>query len=233
MHAKSLTPSPSPRTLPALPAGFGLVLFCGLIVAALLMGGCGREDLPRFDPLPGDAVVLVVGDSLVAGTGAPRGRGWPEGLAARTGWSVINAGVPGNTSADALDRLPALLDRYRPQAVVIAIGGNDFLRNVTPELTRSNLEAMVRDSQMVTEHVALVAIPAKSLSAALLGSLSDDALYGELAETHGLALVPDAVSDVLSQEALRADRIHANARGYEMIAERVAEALADQGWTDR
>lgn len=209
------------------------MVFCGLIVAALLMGGCGREDLPRFDPLPSDAVVLVVGDSLVAGTGAPRGRGWPEGLAARTGWSVINAGVPGNTSADALDRLPALLDRYRPQAVVIAIGGNDFLRNVAPELTRSNLEAMVRDSQTVTAHVALVAIPAKSLGAALLGNLADDALFGELAETHGLALVSDAVADVLSQEALRADRIHANARGYEMIAERVAEALADQGWTDR
>lgn len=199
-------------------------------VLSLLLVACGRPDAPRFAPLPSDATVLVVGDSLVAGTGAPAGSGWPEGLAARTDWKVVNGGVPGDTSADALRRLDGLLARHRPQAVIIAVGGNDFLRNVPLADTRSNLEAMIRESRAEIEHVALVAIPAKSLGAVLGGSLSDHEVYAALAREHGLALVPDAVAAVLSREELRADRIHANARGYAELARRVGEALAEQGW---
>lgn len=197
---------------------------------SLLLVACGGQDAPRFAPLPSDATVLVIGDSLVAGTGAPRGSGWPEGLAARTDWKVVNGGVPGDTSADALRRLDGLLARHRPQAVIIAVGGNDFLRNVPLADTRSNLEAMIRQSRAEAEHVALVAIPAKSLGAVLGGSLSDHEVYAALAREHGLALVPDAVARVLSREELRADRIHANARGYAELAHRIGEALTTQGW---
>lgn len=207
-----------------------LVMLLGVMVLALLLIACGRQDTPRFAPLPSDATVLVIGDSLVAGTGAPRGSGWPEGLAARTDWKVVNGGVPGDTSADALRRLDGLLARHRPQAVIIAVGGNDFLRNVPLADTRSNLEAMIRESRADIEHVALVAIPAKSLGAVLGGSLSDHEVYAALAREHGLALVPDAVAEVLSREELRADRIHANARGYAELARRIGEALTTQGW---
>lgn len=203
-------------------------------VAALLLAGCGApEGTTSFTPLPQDAVVLVVGDSLVAGTGAPRGSGWPEGLAQRTGWQVINAGVPGDTSADALRRLDELIAQHQPQGILIAIGGNDFLRNIPLPITRDNIEKMIRESRAAAEHVGLVAIPAKSVGAALAGSLSDHELYAELATAHALALVPETVSDVLSRDALRADRVHANAKGYDAIAEGVSEALARQGWLPR
>lgn len=204
-----------------------------LALFALLLSGCGQEETARFDPLPSDALVLVIGDSLVAGTGAPRGSSWPEQLALKTGWSVVNGGVPGDTSADALTRLVDLLDTHQPQAVIIAVGGNDFLRNLPPAQTRSNLEAMIRESQAQTPHTALVAIPEKSIGAALIGNLSDHALFGELADKHSLAFVPALVSDVLSREELRTDHIHANAKGYAMIAEGVVEALARQGWLVR
>jgi acyl-CoA thioesterase-1 len=197
---------------------------------ALALAGCGQEDSAHFPPLSPDAVVLVIGDSLVAGTGAARGSAWPQRLADATGWQVINAGVPGDTSSDARRRLAQLLDSHRPDAVVIAVGGNDFLRDVPLADTRANLEAMIAASREVTEHVAVVAIPAKTLSATLLGRLSDHALFAELAQEHGLALVPGAVADVLSDPDLRADRIHANAAGYATIAQRVTQALDDHGW---
>lgn len=206
-------------------------LLCVLL--AFTLAGCGQQDSATFAPLPRDAVVLVIGDSLVAGTGAPRGAGWPEGLAQRTGWQVVNGEVPGDTSADALRRLDGLIAEHRPQAIVIAIGGNDFLRNVPLDATRANIERMIRDSRAAAAHVGLVAIPAKSVGAALIGNLSDHTMFAELARAHELALVPKIIADVLSRDELRADRIHANASGYAVIADGVAEALARQGWLAR
>ena len=214
------------RTRPS--AGlFGTIL---LLLAPLLLSACGEQQRSRFDPLPADAVVLVIGDSLVAGTGASTGKDWPRHLAEATGWKVVNAGVPGNTSADARRRLPELLDIHYPQAVIIAIGGNDFLRDVSPDETRANITAMIRRARGVTEHVALVAIPAKSMSGALFGGLSDHGLYAELATENELALIPNAVSEVLSDAALRSDRIHANDAGYAHIGQRVFDSLHEYGW---
>ena len=203
-------------------------MLCALL--ALMLAACGQDNSVSFAPLPRDAVVLVIGDSLVAGTGAPTGRSWPEGLAQRTGWQVVNGGVPGDTSADALRRLDRLIEQHRPQAILIAIGGNDFLRNVPQDVTRGNIEHMIRDSRAVTGHVGLIGIPAKSVGAALIGNLSDHELFAELARAHELALVPEIIADVLSRDELRADRIHANADGYATIADGVTEALARQGW---
>ncbi len=202
----------------------------GLLGLLLVLAGCGTERPPQFSSLPDEAAMLVVGDSLVAGTGAARGQSWPDELERRTGWSVINAGVPGATTADAQGRLPELLDRYRPDAVIIAIGGNDFLRNVPPDTTEANLAALARESRAVTGHVAIVAIPAMSVGGALVGRLSDHEMFARVAREQGLALVPSAVSETLSRAELRADRIHANADGYVFIAQRVADALADHGW---
>jgi acyl-CoA thioesterase I len=206
-------------------------MLCALL--AFLLTACGQDDSSRFPPLPRDAVVLVIGDSLVAGTGAPRGAGWPEGLARRTGWQVVNGGVPGDTSADALRRLDGLIAEHRPEAILIAVGGNDFLRNVPVRITRENIERMIHDSRAEAGHVGLIAIPAKSVGAALTGNLSDHGLFAELAQAHDLVLVPEIIANVLSRDELRADRIHANASGYAMIADGVTEALSRQGWLAR
>src|SRR5690606_4523657 len=122
-----------------------------------------------------------------------------------------------------------LLDVHHPQAVIIAAGGNDFLRDVPIEETRANLEEMIHRVLDVTEHVALVAIPAKSLGGALIGSLSDHDLYAKLSADNEIAFVPEAVSEVLSDAELRSDRIHANAQGYARIAQCVGDALRESG----
>lgn len=204
-------------------------LFLGAFLV-LQLSACGKDEVARLSALPEDATVLVLGDSLVAGTGAPREAAWPLQLEKLTGWLVINAGVPGDTSADARRRLEGLLQEYQPDAVILAIGGNDFLRNRPLEETRSNLEEMIRSSLLHTRHVALVAIPAKSVGAALIGTLADHELYAELAREHALSLVPAVVSSVLSQAELRSDRIHANAQGYTRIARGVEESLSQHGW---
>lgn len=86
--------------------------------------------------------MLALGDSLTFGYGANPGESYPAQLQKLTGWSVVNGGVSGDTSAQALSRLPALLAR-KPKLVIVGIGGNDFLRKVPEEQTRANIAKII------------------------------------------------------------------------------------------
>lgn len=97
-------------------------------------------------------VILVLGDSLSAAYGIPQSAGWvallqqrlaDEGLPHR----VVNASVSGETSTGGLTRLPALLDRHRPDLVLIELGGNDGLRGQPIARLKENLHSMIRLSR--------------------------------------------------------------------------------------
>ena len=97
------------------------------LLVSVALAGCGPKPI-KARPVPPDAVVLALGDSLTFGTGAPPEAAYPAELARLTGWAVVNAGVPGNTAAQASGRLPALLETAGAQLLILSIGGNDFLR---------------------------------------------------------------------------------------------------------
>ena len=128
-----------------------------LITAGAGLPGCSRK--PATQPVPAGATVLALGDSLTSGVGASADTAYPTLLAARTGWNVINAGVSGNTSAQALERLPALLQEHRPTLVIVSIGGNDFLRRLSLETTRTHLRRIGEQARASGAQVLLVAGP--------------------------------------------------------------------------
>lgn len=229
MHPQRIEPRP-PRSLRNALLLRQFIRLVALLCLTIGLSGCSRDRAVVQPALPQQALVLVVGDSLVAGTGATAESAWPAQLEQHTGWTVINAGIPGNTSADALDRLAPLLAEHQPDAVIIAAGGNDFLRQLEVNETIANLDTMIRQSLEVTRHVALMAIPAPSIGGAVFGTLSDHPLYAGLAQTHELVLLESAVAEVLSRPELRSDRIHANAAGYAEMARRVASILRQSGW---
>ena len=107
------------------------------VVAAL--AGCGKKALTGRQ-LAAGATVLALGDSITFGIGASAETSYPTVLAKLTGWNVINAGVSGDTSAQALARLPALLQEHVPPLVLVSIGGNDFLRRLPEAQTRANIQ---------------------------------------------------------------------------------------------
>ena len=198
-----------------------------LMAAALALSGCG----PRLATaeVPAGATVLALGDSITFGTGAPPQASYPAVLAGLSGWEVVNAGVPGDTSAEALARLPALLDEHAPRLVLVSIGGNDFLRRVAPAQTRANIRAICEQALAAGAQVLLVAIPEANALAAASRSLSDHALYEELATQLKLPLHAGGWAGVLSDPALRSDPIHANAQGYQAFARGLAQRLRELG----
>jgi acyl-CoA thioesterase-1 len=203
-----------------------------LLSTLLLLAACARE-APRAQLVPAGATVLAFGDSITYGTGAPSGASYPDALAKLTGWNVVNAGVPGNTSAQALERLPALLAEHRPALVLIGIGGNDFLRRLSEADTRANVRRAAELARDAGAQVLLIAVPRPTLAARVTGALDDHAMYGEIAEQLKVPLQRGGWAEVLGDERLRSDTIHANAAGYEAFAERLLATARAAGLAAR
>lgn len=196
-------------------------------LALALLAACGRK--PKMAPVPAGATVLALGDSITSGSGAGAEASYPAVLAQLTGWNVVNAGVPGDTSAGALARLPDLLQEHSPSLVLVSIGGNDFLRRLAAGDTRANIRRICREAAAAGAQVLLVGIPEPSALAAVARSLGDHPMYEELADELKLPLHAGGWSAVLSDPALRSDAIHANARGYAQFAQGLAEAARELG----
>jgi len=178
---------------------------------------------------------VILGDSLTYGTGAGSGEDYASILASNTGWNIINAGVPGNTSFDGLSRLPQILAAHengeqKIDLLIVELGGNDFLRHVPEHETVNNLKSILSQAKAKRIKTMLIAIPKFSPVGAAFGALSDHPLYEQLAEETDTPLIEDLFSDVLAKNSLKADPIHPNAEGYRLVASELQNALMDLGF---
>lgn len=192
-----------------------------LLVLAFAAPGCGER--PRLAPLPHDAVVLAFGDSLTYGTGAGESESYPAQLEQLIARRVVRAGVPGEVTAQALARLPEMLDEHSPKLLLLCIGGNDFLRRLGNAQAEGNVRAMVKLARSRGVDVLLIGTPEPGFS------VTPPAFYAAIAEEFRLPYENGVIGEVLRDEGLKADPIHPNARGYRVIAERIAAALKKSG----
>ncbi|KAF0568958.1 GDSL lipase family protein [Psychrobacter nivimaris] len=194
--------------------------------ATISVTGCGSE--PTQTALPAGSTVVALGDSLTYGYGANPKTAYPTVLAELSKWNVVNAGVNGDTSADVLTRVNEITEQ-NPDLVLLGVGGNDVLQRISPDTTRANIIATIDTLQSNNIDVVLIAEPYFSTSA-LFGKVSDNPLYEDIAETEGIPLYSDGWSTVLSDDALKSDKIHANAAGYRQFAEGLHGYLKEEGW---
>lgn len=187
----------------------------------LLLTACSAP--PALPRLPAGAVVLAFGDSLTYGTGADSGQSYPAVLTTLVGRRVINAGVPGEVSAEGRARLPTLLDEHRPQLLILCHGGNDLLRKHDEQELARNLRAMVEAARSRGIAVVLVGVPAPGLL------LNVPELYAALAKEQQLPYEAEALRTILGDRALKSDPIHPNAEGYRQFAQRLHALLRAAG----
>ncbi|HEV2722751.1 MAG TPA: arylesterase [Thermoanaerobaculia bacterium] len=160
--------------------------------------------------------IVAFGDSLTAGYGAKRGEDYPSRLSAILGQPVINAGVSGDTTASALPRLDADVLGRDPRIVIVGLGGNDFLQSVPVATTEANLREIVHKIEGGGAMVILLGFRFPSITA------DYEAMYKRVAKDEGCLLVAGPLRGILNDSSLKSDAIHPNARGYELMAERVA-----------
>ena len=194
--------------------------FIAVCVAVLLVACGPAPTLPKLSP---HDVIVAFGDSLTHGTGASDDTAYPAVLASLTGHTVINAGVPGDTTATGLQRLPAVLAEYKPRLVLLCLGGNDMLHQQAATLTENNLRLLVQTIRASGAEVVLIGVPEPKL----FGGAPD--FYARVAKDMKLPLEQDAFNDVLKDARLKSDPIHANTAGYHQIAERLDEFLKKTG----
>ncbi|WP_086608935.1 arylesterase [Erythrobacter donghaensis] len=197
-------------------------------------GGVAKDGAPALPAVPvmgPERKIIAFGDSLFAGYGLDPRDSYPEKLenalrAKGVNADVINAGVSGDTTAAGLNRLEFTLEAQDtpPALFILELGGNDLLRGVSPEETRSNLEKM------------LTILKARDVPVLLMGMRSPpnvgpeyqarfDAMYRELAKEYGAALIPFWLEDIYRDPSLfQSDRIHPTAEGIERL---VASTLGD------
>lgn len=201
----------------------GLAGIAALLLLAIGLGACS-DSKPQLPLLSADAVILAFGDSLTFGTGANSEHSYPAELARLTGLTVINAGIPGEVTAQGVRRLPALLDRYKPQLLLLCHGGNDLLRKIGTAMTRDNIEKMISAADQRNIPTLLIGVPQPALM-----FLEAAPIYNEIAEQHGLVYEGEILPQVEADNKLKSDRIHPNAAGYRRMADAISELLRQSG----
>jgi acyl-CoA thioesterase I len=173
--------------------------------------------------------VVVLGDSLTAGLGLPLKDAYPTRLQARITddglkYTIVNAGVSGDTSAGGLARLDWALDGD-VRALIVALGGNDGLRGLPPAALARNLSTIIERAQARDIKVVLAGMEAPPNNG-FQYIAEFHKVYPELARKYKVALVPFLLAGVAGIGTLnQPDGIHPTAEGAEIIAENVWQVL--------
>ncbi|WP_418654829.1 arylesterase [Acinetobacter beijerinckii] len=167
--------------------------------------------------------ILVLGDSLSAGYGIDVKQGWVNLLQQRLDkqypkkHKVVNASVSGETTSGGLARLPKLLTTYKPDVVVIELGGNDGLRGQPPQMIQKNLAQLVQLSQKQKATVLLfgMKIP-PNYGSAYSNAFENN--YKVVSQQYKIKLLPFFLEGVAGQKGLiQNDQIHPNAKAQPIM----------------
>ena len=191
-----------------------------VVVLALVACGSSGPTQPATAETP---VVVALGDSLTAGPGLRDEEAYPALLqqrirAAGLPHEVVNAGVSGDTTADALARLDRVLVP-RTAVLIVALGANDGLRGVAVADVTANLTAILERARARNLRVLLCGMetpPTRGLQ------YSNDFhnVYPALADRFDVPLMPFLLTGVVGRPELNlADGFHPNAAGMRIIAE--------------
>ena len=176
------------------------------------------------------ATVLVFGNSISAGYGLPADAGWVQLLRERLAkigadYTVPNASISGETAAGGRRRIDAVLDKHRPEIVILELGGNDGLRGARIEALQADLEAMVTASLKRKARVILVGmrLPPNYGSSYVQRF---EAVYQAIAKKHRVTLVPFLFEGFGERhELFQSDGIHPTREAQPLMLETVWKAL--------
>ena len=176
-------------------------------------------------------VILVMGDSLSAEYGLPRGTGWVKLLESQlqkqsSPWLIFNASISGETSSGGLTRLPKLLATKKPGIVLLELGANDALRGLSIEQTQNNLRKMIAMSKQSGAKVLLFGMQIPPNYGQQYTQQFKD-IFPRLASQEDIQLLPFFLAGVAAnKDYFQPDNIHPNKAAQFILFKNVWGAMA-------
>jgi acyl-CoA thioesterase I len=200
-----------------LSLGF-LSIFCAVLI---LLTNCQHQfgNIVNIHSGSGKQII-VLGDSITAGYGLEKSQAYPSLLAQKLNLPILNRGVSGDTTANGLQRLETDVLDESPWLVIVALGGNDFLKKVPKTTTEQNLRSIITKIQAQNAIAVILGMN--------LGLFKDEYrdLYQSIATDTGSFLIPQVLKNIIDNPKHRQqDIIHPNAIGQEILATRIAKDL--------
>ena len=164
--------------------------------------------------------ILALGDSITAGYGLKQEQAYPYLLSQKIDLPIVNLGVSGDKTSDALVRLSEDVLIKKPWMVIIALGGNDFLKKVPKTVTEQNLKEIIAQIQAKKAITVILGMN--------LGLFTDEYkdLYQRVAEETNSYLIPQVLKGIIDNPKHRQqDLIHPNQIGQEILADLIAKSL--------
>lgn len=177
-------------------------------------------------------VVMFVGTSLTAALGLDPSLGYPARVQAKIDsaglpFEVVNAGVSGEVSRQARDRVARWLVKQPFDVMVLETGANDMLQGLSLAALKSNIQAIVDTVRKARPGATIVL--AGMYAAPNLGERYGNqfhAIYTDLARQDTLPLIPFLLDGVAGHQELNlGDGIHPNERGHRIVAQNVWRVL--------
>ena len=191
-----------------------IVVLCSLVVGLLKVR---KVEIKNTDS-KGKSIICF-GDSITFGYGAEQGEDYPTALAKLLKATVLNAGIDGDTTVEALKRLQSDVLGRNPRLVIIEFGGNDFLRGIPMETTINNVREMIERIQANDAMVAIADISAGIFMKDYRRALSI------IAKEKGVIFIPAILNDIITNPTMKSDFLHPNANGYKIIALSIFTAI--------
>nr|WP_305799123.1 arylesterase [Methylococcus sp. EFPC2] len=176
--------------------------------------------------------MLVLGDSISAGYGLenPEANGWVGLLRARLaaegkGHEVVNASIPGDTSAGGLTRVGPLLERHRPIVLILELGANDGLRGLQPARLEDNLSAILERARKAGVKPLLLGMRIPPNYGKRYNELFE-AAFPDVAQRNGIPWVPFLLDGVGGRaDLMQGDGLHPNRTAQPILLENVWQKL--------
>lgn len=186
-------------------------------IASVALTGCAKREIKNIDS--NGKNIICFGNSITFGYGANPGEDYPAALSKMITIPVINAGIDGDTTIEALKRIDSDVLEREPLLVIIEFGGNDFLRKIPMDETLRNIEEIIKK---IYSKGAMVAVA--DVSAGMIMS-SYRKEFKRLSKKYNTIFIPKLFSDILTNPTLKSDSIHPNAEGYKLIAQKIHRAI--------
>lgn len=215
--------NPMSRFIAFIPVFVILLLLPAFVIANPIEGNNGNQDKSKS--------ILFLGDSITAGYGLDQSQAFPALIQSKIDdlgleYTVVNAGLSGETSSGGLRRVGWLL-RSKVDVLVLELGANDGLRGIDLSVTKSNLQQIIDQARKANPNVSII-VAGMQVPPNLGQSYTNEfrQIFPDLAKKNNAKLIPFILEGVAGDPTLNlSDGIHPNVEGQKILADNVWKVL--------